>query len=825
MNFDVPHYIPPFFWRFWLGHNRSDHVHSPRLHIYDVDSSDLREKTSVSEFGPVRSMFHDFSCVASSNSRAAYDKAERAFLVLQSQAEEALQKLVDVIYPSSADTHVSTTRIPITPDDLSTIIKFFVFLRFRNSPHYRELLKELLEPKDFQLSAKKSTSHVHPPGSKGSMVLSVYSPLIRQVRIQTVLDTFCKFFQTPVWDMRLYNYSQDLPVPPEHSPPYPFKTVANNHAHTSWSIRRDSCLGALNRHCWQYCRETEIYLGVAVEEDREFILPECCFGVLDESFGGGVAESESFDCFFPILPTLALYILRNEDNHVREAIPPFVQVGNELELDIHLRNAMVLSSVPLGRRSEVFIHHRDLKTPVLELDQIIWKESESSDSGDTKDPAASDILQQLATEIDTVSATVDSPHSDGDGVHNNNGTPELSGPKIFFSSLSSIVQSISSYNQFRCNYIDYSRLKQQCRQKFSFDRMKKMWILKRDIVLSDLTDEVEVVGQHAVAFGAFSDVWMGKWFDIVERKQRMVAIKYLRQVMVQGVREKLLKRLQAELLTWHQLCHRNLAMLYGIVQTSTSIGMVSAWCDNGTISSYLKKKPEADRLGLVASGVAYLHHFKPPVIHGDLKGGNILVDGHGKAVITDFGLSKVVEDLANLSRSANDDEGSKPRSTSSSFFAGSTRWMAPELVLALVEDDDDDDDDRLKSGGRSEEREAAAGRAGGERSAPRVTTASDVYAFASVCLEIVTGSLPYPHRKNDYSVTVDILRGVLPSRGSDLSGALGRMFVSKAPAASPEMLGNVETFRGVLESCWDGDPMMRPSMEDVVRYLNGIEEG
>jgi serine/threonine protein kinase len=45
----------------------------------------------------------------------------------------------------------------------------------------------------------------------------------------------------------------------------------------------------------------------------------------------------------------------------------------------------------------------------------------------------------------------------------------------------------------------------------------------------------------------------------------------------------------------------------------------------------------------------------------------------------------------------------------SSFFAGSTRWMAPELILALVEDDGP---------------------------TPRVTTHSDVYAFASVCLEV-----------------------------------------------------------------------------------------
>lgn len=170
--------------------------------------------------------------------------------------------------------------------------------------------------------------------------------------------------------------------------------------------------------------------------------------------------------------------------------------------------------------------------------------------------------------------------------------------------------------------------------------------------------------------------------------------------------------------------------------------------------------------------------------------------------------------------------------------------MAPELVLALVEDENHEDERDVGDVGKAEP--------GIERGRPRVTTASDVYAFASVCLEvrlflstslvrsngvfaqIVTGDLPYPHRKNDYSVTVDILRGVSPARGSDLSIALKRMFgttptndgstLNSSPSTSLRSPADndEEALRSVLESCWDGQSFMRPNMEEVLVRLNGI---
>jgi len=64
---------------------------------------------------------------------------------------------------------------------------------------------------------------------------------------------------------------------------------------------------------------------------------------------------------------------------------------------------------------------------------------------------------------------------------------------------------------------------------------------RRGVRVFDLTDQVKLDGSWAVGFGTFSDVWKGTWKDPMERRERAVAVKFLRSVMVQNVKEKLIR--------------------------------------------------------------------------------------------------------------------------------------------------------------------------------------------------------------------------------------------------------------------------------------------
>ncbi|KAF8622868.1 hypothetical protein AX15_006708 [Amanita polypyramis BW_CC] len=188
------------------------------------------------------------------------------------------------------------------------------------------------------------------------------------------------------------------------------------------------------------------------------------------------------------------------------------------------------------------------------------------------------------------------------------------------------------------------------------------------------------------------------------------------------------------------------------------------WYQNGTAPQYLEHQPECRRFEMViqvARGLKYLHIDAGQIIHGDIKGNNILVSDDGYAVLGDFGLAGVVDDFAGLQQNT-------------TALSGSLRWQAPELLA--IEDDVD----------------------------YNKTLESDVWAFACTAFELLDGYLPYHWFNYDYAILRAIYKGQKPVREKD---------------ARNELSGILEK---QLEDCWAHKAAGRPGIGDVVQRLENI---
>jgi len=257
-----------------------------------------------------------------------------------------------------------------------------------------------------------------------------------------------------------------------------------------------------------------------------------------------------------------------------------------------------------------------------------------------------------------------------------------------------------------------------------------------------------------------NDLWKGDF------NGRTVAVKSLR--ICDGSRD--LKRqddiLRREAVLWRQLSHPNLVPLLGLSDLGEGAlsALVSPWLENGNIKQYLRISSEhVNRLQLmvsIAEGLSYLHSHK--IVHGDIKPANLLIDQNGQACLSDFGLSKVLDGGCRGTAAGN---------------IGSARYQAPELVLGEVR---------------------------------HATEACDIYSFALVCYEILSGIQPFANLQTGVDIVLAHYEKAEP-----FSNANKRLLES----ASAD-----QEFWGLMSSSWDWFPYNRLKMNAVREALAAIEE-
>jgi hypothetical protein len=168
-----------------------------------------------------------------------------------------------------------------------------------------------------------------------------------------------------------------------------------------------------------------------------------------------------------------------------------------------------------------------------------------------------------------------------------------------------------------------------------------------------------------------------------------VALKFLPRELTAD--RKTLDRLFAEVRIGRQVSHPNVCRLYDIGESDEGHFITMEYVDGEDLASLLRRigRLPADKALDIArdlsAGLAAAHDVG--IVHRDLKPANVMIDGRGRARITDFGLAGVAQELQN--------EGA---------FAGTPAYMAPEQL----------------SGGQ-------------------VTPRSDLYALGLILYEVFTG--------------------------------------------------------------------------------------
>ncbi|KAL0069473.1 serine/threonine protein kinase, AGC [Marasmius tenuissimus] len=291
-------------------------------------------------------------------------------------------------------------------------------------------------------------------------------------------------------------------------------------------------------------------------------------------------------------------------------------------------------------------------------------------------------------------------------------------------------------------------------------------------------NEVGKDGTHPLAGGGFSDleerakdIWKGTYGE------ESVCLKVLR-IHIQGDRRKRAKVAEAfykETLLWTQLSHPNLLPFTGVNTTLFPHGfcLVSPWMANGDIVTFLALHPDHEKLTVIleiAGGMAYLHGLK--IVHGDIKGANVLVDEQGRCRLADFGLAVIAAESTELNNS------------SASSAKGSLRWMAPEVFNVC--------------GG-------AVISNNGERGKRRtIKLARDIYAFACTVLEIITGKPPFP----------------------DLIDAMVMFQVAVHDSRPPRPTNVIwcpSNIWALMQQCWTRQAQDRPEASEIHDFLSLLE--
>lgn len=217
------------------------------------------------------------------------------------------------------------------------------------------------------------------------------------------------------------------------------------------------------------------------------------------------------------------------------------------------------------------------------------------------------------------------------------------------------------------------------------------------------------------------------------------------------------KTLMEEASKMEKIKFRYIVQIYGIC--TNPIGIVMEYMENGSLEKLIPTHALSWQLKFrfiheIALGMNFLHIMTPPLLHLDLKPGNILLDEHLHVKISDFGLSKWKEN------------STRKEYIERSAIKGTLSYIPPEVFLE-------------------------SSRVPGIK--------YDVYSYSIVIWELLTQKKPFIGNSM-MTVIIKVAAGQRPPLEN---------ISEDAPVECQQMID-------LMKRCWIQDPNKRPSFCDII---------
>ncbi len=239
---------------------------------------------------------------------------------------------------------------------------------------------------------------------------------------------------------------------------------------------------------------------------------------------------------------------------------------------------------------------------------------------------------------------------------------------------------------------------------------------------------------------------------------RRVAIKMMSKHLLNEA--ELVTRFAREARIMARLDHPNLVPVYAVGEHDQTPFIVMKYLEGVTLSDLLSERKRLEGVQLlslmkqICEGLQFMHEQR--VVHRDLKPANIFVSPAGHVTLLDLGVARETNNTM----------------TRTGMLMGTPRYMAPEQIT-----------------GR------------------HATPATDLYALAAICFELVTGR-PVFHAETDFEL-MRLHVDTLPPDAATLialppgSGAVLQKGLSKDPA---QRHASARDFYRALEAAWNSGP-------------------